>query len=445
MGIKNLKYFNNNDFKFFFNLLKSINKKSYSDIKKYQIEKVNKIIKNSFKNVIFYNELYSKNNLNNFQIKEFKDLSKFPIINKEIIINNYDKFQNSSLKKSNLVRMTTGGSTGNPMQVLMTKKYKSYSLASTFFYLHHFKCDPVVDKSVRLHGDIIKKNDGLFEIKKNKLVLSSNHLDFDKVYFFVSLIKKFKPKYLHAYPSAIYLFSKIILDNKIKIDFKIEYIFTDSEVLYSKQKIIIEKVFSCKIISIYGHTEGSVFGLTSNGNENFYIHPYFGIIELVDKNNDVITKPNIKGEIVVTGFLNEAMPLIRYKTGDFAKYSNKNNKYNLFKYKILKSIEGRLQDFMIDKNKKLIPVAPMLFDYNVDWRNIEKFQLIQNQIGKIKILIKKNKINQLDSKINYQKQFQNLFGNNINTTVKFVNEIQNTRIGKFRYFVQNLNIHEFNQ
>ena len=40
---------------------------------------------------------------------------------------------------------------------------------------------------------------------------------------------------------------------------------------------------------------------------------------------------------------------------------------------ILKEIEGRLQDFVVDKHKNLIPLAPAVFNYNdMDWKGIDE-------------------------------------------------------------------------
>ena len=44
---------------------------------------------------------------------------------------------------------------------------------------------------------------------------------------------------------------------------------------------------------------------------------------------------------------------------------------------MLKKIEGREQDYIVNKKKELIPAAPLLFDYNIDWSNVEKFQIEQ--------------------------------------------------------------------
>ena len=47
---------------------------------------------------------------------------------------------------------------------------------------------------------------------------------------------------------------------------------------------------------------------------------------MVDLEGNVIEENNKVGEIVATSYDNYAMPLIRYKTGDFTSYSNYQNK-----------------------------------------------------------------------------------------------------------------------
>ena len=54
--------------------------------------------------------------------------------------------------------------------------------------------------------------------------------------------------------------------------------------------------------------------------KNYHIFFEYGYFELVDENGNVIEDANKQGEIVVTSFEMTAMPLIRYKTGDFAEY-----------------------------------------------------------------------------------------------------------------------------
>ena len=62
------------------------------------------------------------------------------------------------------------------------------------------------------------------------------------------MINKFKPKYIHAYPSAIFLLCKLLQKEKIKCGVKIKAIFTDSEVLYEYQKKKLKNFFNVEFL-----------------------------------------------------------------------------------------------------------------------------------------------------------------------------------------------------
>tara|TARA_B100000989_G_scaffold289757_1_gene262040 strand:+ start:2878 stop:4215 length:1338 start_codon:yes stop_codon:yes gene_type:complete len=414
---------------------------SKSKIKLFQEKEIKKLLKWSFKNIPYYKKKFNNLNLNfnNFDVKSF---SKLPLLDKQTLkkYNNLFKFKLSNTK---LYYMTTGGTTGKPLKVWMDDEYKMFSLACTYFYLDLFKLNPYKDKNVRIHGDTInikkiKKN--IFweyeQQNKKKLIMSSYHITSANIMNYIKKISEHNPKYLHCYPSVIYLMAKIIKDMNIKINFFPDVIFTDSEMLYNNQKKLISKIFKCPVFSIYGHTEGCIFGYPDKKNNFFKLHPAVGYVELIDKNGKIIHKDGVKGEIVVTGFLNKVFPLIRYRTQDFGIIDNKKSNFV-----ILKKIFGRRQDFIISKNNEEIPVGPALFDYNYDWSRIEKFQIHQKIKGRItfNIVINKEFSKQIKSISNSLKsRFERLLNNQFKINVRVHKEIKFTQRGKFRYLIQDL-------
>ena len=69
--------------------------------------------------------------------------------------------------------MTTGGSTGSPLKILMDREYRSRNHASTRYYLTKAGITPGVERGVRLHGNTIPKdvtNSGEFWIDDEKVL-----------------------------------------------------------------------------------------------------------------------------------------------------------------------------------------------------------------------------------------------------------------------------------
>ena len=158
--------------------------------------------------------------------------------------------------------------------------------------------------------------------------------------------------------------------------------------------------------------------------------PQNGFIELLGNKKQKINKIGSKGNIIATGFNNKIMPLIRYKTGDIGIKGPNKCKCRR-NYKILKEIEGRVQDYVIDKNGNPVPLAPAIFNYNdMDWKNIEEFKILQSKKGKLKVLLQISKSKkQLTKKIliNTKKRLSKIFGNYFNLSVKKTDHLKRLR------------------
>lgn len=87
----------------------------------------------------------------------------------------------------------------------------------------------------------------------------------------------------------------------------------------------------------------------------YHVEPSYGYCEVIDDNGI----PSKKGQIVATGFLNYAMPLIRYKTGDVGSLDDCDCACNRH-YQIIKKIEGRWhQDGLINSDNAFVSLTAL--------------------------------------------------------------------------------------
>ncbi|MFC1745708.1 phenylacetate--CoA ligase family protein [Candidatus Riflebacteria bacterium] len=414
-------------------------------IKKYQFNKLKETIQNAYENTQYYRNTLEKLGINPGQIKIPDDLKTIPFIEKETIKKNYDAFISKKVNKVELYKLTSGGSTGNPMEVFYDDNFNIKDRASTFFNLWLNKHHPLQSKSVRLHGDPIpeekiKAGEYSFVVNGLKLVLSSQHINRNTCPDYVNQISQFKPAYIHAYPSAIFSLCKLMAELNLLLRIKLDCVYCDSEMLYPGQKEFIESFLSCPVIQTYGHTEGCVCGISLKNCPDIHILPQVGYVEIIDAQGNWVTEPGKSGEIVVTGFYNEVFPLIRYKTSDIATLTNPRDNCQFRFFCAIKKIEGRKQDFAIDKEGNSVPVAPALFDYNIDWSGVQRFQIQQEKAGCLIVRVELTRKPQKKSSIiiKLQRNLATLFGKQFEIKVASVQEIPVTGRGKFRYFIQKI-------
>ena len=220
-------------------------------------------------------------------------------------------------------------------------------------------------------------------------------------------------------------------ENNLHFNFNIDAIFLISE-SFSKEDInSISNFFNCSTASTYGHSERLILAESTGKNITDYkINRRYGYFELIDENDRNIEVDNIRGEVVGTGFDNYAMPILRYKTGDFTSYCDfSKNTINLVD-------SPRKQLYIDDKNNNKISDHVLLRQSEMLGLGIVKYQIIQSIPGKIQLLLLVDK--KFDNN-KYKKLISFLYkrvNNRLEIEVIINHDIFFTKRGKFIPFIK---------
>lgn len=374
-------------------------------------------------------------------ITSIDELEKLPVICKETITINPAQFINPFLKNRGL-RSNTGGSSGTPFSFLIEQGVTRPKEAAHFDWYwgdYGFKSG---DKVLMIRGKSLRNNaDYEYQAIGNKLVVSCynlNHLSIKEIY---KQIVKFKPKFIHAYPSALLIFSKELQSylKNTKPAFDIKAIFLGSEYLFEQDKSFFENFYNSKAVNWYGHSECLIHGGKCELSGDYHFYPFYGYIELVDENGNIINEPNVEGRIIATGFDNKVMPLIRYDTGDIGIYSEKSECKCGFKGKSLSKIVGRGKDFIVLKDRTKVPLTAFIFGQHHDeFSQIKEMQITQNIAGEI--LIRIVPLNQFSEGMQSElkkRLINSVSVGNLDVVFQIVSLIEKTERGKHRILIQN--------
>ncbi len=413
---------------------------SKDQIEKYQIKKLKKLLNHCYINVPYYTKLFNEIGLEPKDILSFKDLKKIPVLNKEIIRKNMDDLKANNYSKNKFEYSTTGGSTGTPLGFYVEKGVTfAKDMAFTKTMLKQGGCN-LLDKSVCLTSD-----NSLWrrQLLGRRLALSSFFMKDDNFKKYYEKILKFKPKYIYAYPSSIYLLAVFIKKNNLNFNHNIKSIFCTGENLNDWQKKLIKEVFKCDIFNWYGHRERVVLASTCEYSEYLHFFPQYGIVELIGEDGKCITKEGEIGEIVATGFLNFTFPFLRYKTGDMGVYTNHECRCGR-NYTLMKEIVGRKSDFIVTKSGDLIPFTGFCGVVPESSKNVQEMQFYQEKEGEVVLYIVKGEhFSRLDEK-NIKSNLDKRLGSQINLTIKYKDRIPPTDIGKQKFLVQKLDLTQKN-
>jgi phenylacetate-CoA ligase len=421
---------------------------THKQMDEYQSKELRRIVSYVYEQIPYYRELFEREGITPKDIQTLDDLKKIPVLTRAIIKQNYDKLLPLGIDAKKLLYRTTGGSTGDPLVIFSDMNFVSRDRANTLYYLGVAGFSPYKFKSVRLYGDkipehLLTKGIYWYKNKKTQLILSCFHISNETIRSYVKAIENFGPVYIHSRPSAIYSLALHMKENNLSLKKPIKAIFCDGEILYDKQQKLIEDVFLCRVFNTYGHTEGAAVGISCKESRLLHFLPQVGILELLDSKGKKVFKEGARGEMVVTGFNNDIFPLIRYKTEDAAIATTKKCSCGR-PYMMVKSVEGRMQDYVVDRKGHAVPLAPAIFNYNdMDWSGINRFKIEQKVPGKLEFLVQLEPSFK-DSKIALEKRLRSklppIFGGEFSISVKIVDDITFSAIGKHRYLAQHLKV-----
>ena len=385
---------------------------SNTEKKKWQLKKLNEILEYSKENVPYYAHVFKENKIT-LPLKNLEEISKIPVLTKEIIRDNYEAL--ISQKKINSYIVNTGGSTGKPLKLLKSKENYIKEQAFLDYYmkkigLKSFKC-----KKAIIRGEYPRC--GISEKVGNNLILSSYLISRDTIKDYIFKLEDFNPEIIHVYPSSIYMIAKLIDENNLNINLpKLKVILSSSEIFYLEQKKLVDKVFRCKILDLYGNTENTVHAINLFPEKSYHFNDFYSYVELIDN------------EIISTSFNDLVMPLIRYKTEDEVEYINDKDEF---------IIKGRCQDYIYGKNREKYPVVGIIFGQHFSsFQDIDNFQIKQEKIGEIEFLVQsKNKLSK-EKEEEISKILENGTNNNLKVNIKYVKVLERTQRGKYRFLIQ---------
>jgi len=212
----------------------------------------------------------------------------------------------------------------------------------------------------------------------NQLYLSSYHLAPQNCEAYINAIKTHQLVYLWGYASSLYSLAWLTLGKNLNLP-ALKAVISNAEPLYNHQRETIAMAFQCPVYDTYGLSE-NVCAASECLHGNLHLWAEVGVTEILDDSNDTPLLAGETGRIICTGFLNLAMPLIRYDVGDRGFISNKTSCACGRNLPILGGIEGRKDDMIYTRDGRLIGRLDPVFKTDMV---IKEAQIIQESLDRI--------------------------------------------------------------
>jgi phenylacetate-CoA ligase len=211
---------------------------------------------------------------------------------------------------------------------------------------------------------------------------SSFHMSDEDMAGYLKHIAGIGSCFLHVYPSVLAALARFCRGAGVQPPENILGIIAQSEIVYPNQRRVAEEVFGCRYFSCYGHTEKLILAAGCEHSDDYHVWPTYGYFELLDEAGNPVTTPGQRGEIVGTGFINTMMPLIRYRTGDWATYVGDRCEACGRAHPVIRDIRGhRTQEVLITTDGSEVSWTALNM-HDDTFIHVRQFQFMQERPGR---------------------------------------------------------------
>lgn len=367
----------------------------------------------------------------------FEALKGFPLLDKDTVQADLRSYLPRDFEKIPHYETTTGGTSGKQLKLYLDDDSQSIEMGFVHRFWSRMGYTPRHRKAT-FRGVIfpIPSPNVFWNYNPiyNEIQFSVFHMSGNNLSGYVDEFIKYQPEYLHGYPSAIDTLAEYIIRNDLSSRLpRIKAAFLASEGCSPMQRKRIEMAFRTRVFSWYGHTERVIFGGECEESSTYHHFPDYGILEIIDDDGNSCEKEGERGEIVGTGLNNRCMPLIRYRTGDYATrldpYCKCGRCWDRFT-----DVEGRWkQDMVIGKSGTKISIAALNM-HGPLFERVVRYQYFQDVPGVslLKVMVAPEFTEK--DRLAIESAYQNKVSDEVRFEIQIVQEIPLTTRGKLKLF-----------
>lgn len=330
----------------------------------------------------------------------------------------------------------TSGTSGTPLRIFRSLESILWENAIVERHFRWSGYRPGMRRAY-LRGDLVVPIDRAeppywFLNRYNKqLIVSSRHLREECVDDIVSMLEKFSPFMMEAYPSTAYELSLLL--EKRNASLRIPYLYTGSEPLYPHQRELIEARLAVCVMDHYGMAERIAYA-TECEYGSLHVNTDYSYVEIVDDDG----KPTDgEGYVVGTTFHNSLMPLVRYRMSDRTRWSKTQCACGRA-YPVIEPVTGKYEDTLFGSRGQRISPSVVTFAFK-SLTGIKYSQVAQTGAGTWEIRIVPGASFSPAERTKLIENVKHLVDPEIDVTVREVAEIPRTSAHKYRWIVNESN------
>uniref|UniRef100_UPI002638DB5F phenylacetate--CoA ligase family protein n=1 Tax=Oceanispirochaeta sp. TaxID=2035350 RepID=UPI002638DB5F len=335
------------------------------DLEQLQVERLQMTLRQVYKNVAFFKNLYDEKGIDISKIKSLDDLSSLPLTSKEDLRQSYP-YEAFAVPLRDIVRIhSTSGTTGSPIVVGYTKhdlKIWSHLVARVLSAAGITSHD-----LVQIAFDYSQSTGGLgFHYGAEEIGASVIPASGEEILKQIHIMKDYRSSALVSTPGyALHTIAALEEAGMNPQELNLSVGLYGSEPWSENLRREIESKLKIEAFDNYGLSEiiGPGVAFECEYHKGLHVNEDHFIVEVIDPESGVVLKEGEEGELVFTTITKQGFPLIRYRTGDLSRILTDECDCERTSRRIQR-ISGRCDDMIIVDGNNLSPsqIEALLFE-----------------------------------------------------------------------------------
>ncbi|HWP58313.1 MAG TPA: hypothetical protein VNL14_10525 [Candidatus Acidoferrales bacterium] len=359
---------------------------SRADAEAWQARQLQSVIARAATRVPYYRKQWQKRDWK--AVRSAADLGALPTLDKQSLRQHERGFIAEGVDVKTLWMEKTSGTTGTALKIYWPKSMLPKWWAATEVMVRNVAGVGQEIPRAMMGGRAVVRGDTRrppywrYNRRWRQLYLSSYHVSEISTPGYVEALRRYKSQWITGYGSAIAALAESALGLGLAA-VPMRAAIVSGDTLLPSMRASIEKFFQTKCFDSYGQCEGVCMAMECRLGK-MHVIPAVGVLEIL-RADGAPCAPGEVGEMVATGLLNDAMPLIRYRLGDYAAWAEDQECACGNRQPIITDLQGRVDDYLITADGRKIGRLSTALKRSP---TIHSAQIVQDRPGHAYLLVR---------------------------------------------------------
>ncbi|MEM9173619.1 MAG: hypothetical protein AAGC67_00145 [Myxococcota bacterium] len=357
-------------------------------------------------------------------------LAALPVLEKQAYRDSPERYRADDLPLEGLVKGKTSGTTGSALPLWYTPEAVAEEYAAVWRIRRWIGIE-LGDASFTFGGQMLvplsQSRPPYWRTNAwgRQTLFSLYHMTEENLPAYVDALHAIPATYVQGYPSSLHLLGRAMLEQGRPLPSgKLHAVLPSSESLLAFHREVIEKAFAAPIYDRYGTSE-LVTSMTGCEEGRLHVDMEFGIVEVEVEQE---TEDWVRGPLIVTGFANDAMALLRYRIGDVGTRSKHPCACGR-PGEVFLDVDGRIEDYVVTPDGRWIGRLDHIFKEQLD---VAEAQILQETKDAIEVRVVPRDGFDTRAEAVLMKEIRSRLGEQIRVDLHRVESIPREANGKFR-------------